>query len=72
MRVAVLFEGEMPRAKEVPSNALKNTLNPDLQGLSPYKTNGRERGQWYFRRYIKELPNPRNFFLIGAGLTERW
>ena len=35
MRVAVLFEGEMPRAKEVPSNALKNTLTPDLQGLLP-------------------------------------
>jgi polyphosphate kinase 2 (PPK2 family) len=35
MRVAVLFEGKDASAKEVPSNALKNTLTPDLQGLLP-------------------------------------
>ncbi len=31
-----------------------------------------ERGQWYFRRYIKELPNSGEIvFLIEVGIIER-
>jgi len=56
MRVAVLFEGRDASGKGGSIKRFKEHLNPRVVALT--KPTDVERGQWYFRRYIKELPNP--------------
>ena len=56
MRVAVLFEGRDASGKGGSIKRFKEHLNSRVVALT--KPTDVERGQWYIRRYIKELPNP--------------
>ena len=59
MRVAVLFEGRDASGKGGSIKRFKEHLNPrNSRVVAITKPTDVERGQWYFRRYIKELPNP--------------
>ena len=59
MRVAVLFEGRDAAGKGGSIKRFKEHLNPrSMRVVALSKPTEDEQGQWYFRRYIKELPNP--------------
>ena len=59
MRVAILFEGRDAAGKGGSIKRFKEHLNPRTSRVVALsKPTDDERGQWYFRRYIKELPNP--------------
>ncbi len=59
MRVAVLFEGRDAAGKGGAIKRFTEHLNPrSMRVVALSKPTEVERGQWYFRRYIKELPNP--------------
>ncbi|MEX0287542.1 MAG: polyphosphate kinase 2 [Flavobacteriaceae bacterium] len=59
LRVAVLFEGRDAAGKGGSIKRFIEHLNPrTARVVALSKPTDNERGQWYFRRYIKELPNP--------------
>ncbi len=59
MRLAVIFEGRDAAGKGGSIKRFKEHLNPrSSRVVALTKPTEVERGQWYFRRYIKELPNP--------------
>ena len=59
MRVAVIFEGRDAAGKGGSIKRFKEHLNPRTSRVVALtKPTEVERGQWYFRRYIKVLPNP--------------
>ena len=59
MRVAVLFEGRDAAGKGGSIKRFTEHLNPrSMRVVALSKPTDTEKGQWYFRRYIKELPNP--------------
>ena len=59
LRVAVLFEGRDAAGKGGSIKRFIEHLNPrSARVVALSKPTNNERGQWYFRRYIKELPNP--------------
>ncbi len=59
MRVAVLFEGRDAAGKGGSIKRFAEHLNPrSMRVVALSKPTEMERGQWYFRRYVKELPNP--------------
>jgi polyphosphate kinase 2 len=59
MRVAVIFEGRDAAGKGGSIKRFKEHLNPrSSRVVALNKPTKVEKGQWYFRRYIKELPNP--------------
>lgn len=59
MRLAVIFEGRDAAGKGGTIKRFKEHLNPrSSRVVALTKPTEVERGQWYFRRYIKELPNP--------------
>ncbi len=59
MRVVVIFEGRDAAGKGGSIKRFKEHLNPRLSRVAALnKPTEVEKGQWYFRRYIKELPNP--------------
>ncbi len=59
MRVAVLFEGRDAAGKGGSIKRFTEHLNPrSMRVVALSKPTVVEQGQWYFRRYIKELPNP--------------
>jgi polyphosphate kinase 2 len=59
MRVAVLFEGRDAAGKGGAIKRFTEHLNPrSMRVVALAKPTTAERGQWFFRRYIKELPNP--------------
>ena len=58
-RVAVLFEGRDAAGKGGSIKRFTEHLNPrSMRVVALSKPTDTERGQWFFRRYIKELPNP--------------
>lgn len=58
-RLAILFEGRDAAGKGGTIKRFKEHLNPrSSRVVALSKPTDVERGQWYFRRYIKELPNP--------------
>lgn len=58
-RVAIIFEGRDAAGKGGSIKRFKEHLNPrSSRTVALSKPTEDERGQWYFRRYIKELPNP--------------
>ncbi len=58
MRVAVIFEGRDAAGKGGSIKRFKEHLNPrSHRVVALTKPTEVERGQWYFRRYIKVLPN---------------
>ncbi|MEM9142231.1 MAG: polyphosphate kinase 2 [Bacteroidota bacterium] len=59
LRVAILFEGRDAAGKGGSIKRFYEHLNPrTARVVALSKPTDNERGQWYFRRYIKELPNP--------------
>lgn len=59
MRVAIIFEGRDAAGKGGSIKRFKEHLNPRTSRVVALtKPTETERGQWYFRRYIKVLPNP--------------
>lgn len=58
-RVAILFEGRDAAGKGGTIRRFVEHLNPrSMRVVALTKPNQVEKGQWYFRRYIRELPNP--------------
>ncbi len=58
-RVCVIFEGRDAAGKGGAIRRFAEHLNPrSMRIVALTKPTDVERGQWYFRRYIKELPNP--------------
>ena len=58
MRVAILFEGRDAAGKGGSIKRFKEHLNPRTSRVVALTKPTRvEKGQWYFRRYIKVLPN---------------
>ena len=58
-RVAVIFEGRDAAGKGGTIRRFSEHLNPRaFRTVALTKPTEVEQGQWYFRRYIKELPNP--------------
>jgi len=58
-RVAVVFEGRDAAGKGGNIRRFMEHLNPRSSRLVALnKPTTVEKGQWYFQRYIKELPNP--------------
>ncbi|MFC4634588.1 polyphosphate kinase 2 [Dokdonia ponticola] len=59
MRVVVIFEGRDAAGKGGAIKRFKEHLNPRASRVVALtKPTEVEKGQWYFRRYIKALPNP--------------
>ena len=59
LRVAIIFEGRDAAGKGGSIKRYKEHLNPrNMRLVALNKPTEVEQGQWYFRRYIKELPNP--------------
>lgn len=59
MRVAIIFEGRDAAGKGGSIKRFVEHLNPRTIGVVALaKPTEVEKGQWYFRRYIKQLPNP--------------
>lgn len=58
-RVAIIFEGRDAAGKGGNIRRFMEHLNPRSSRLVALnKPTNVEKGQWYFQRYIKELPNP--------------
>lgn len=58
-RVIIIFEGRDAAGKGGNIRRFTEHLNPRaMRVVALTKPTEVERGQWYFRRYIKELPNP--------------
>lgn len=72
-KVVVLFEGRDAAGKGGSIKRFTEHLNPRaMRVVALSKPTEVEKGQWYFRRYIKELPNPGEVvFLIEVGTIER-
>ncbi len=59
LRVAIIFEGRDAAGKGGSIKRFKEHLNPrTARVVALTKPTNVEKGQWYFRRYIKVLPNP--------------
>ena len=59
MRVTVIFEGRDAAGKGGSIKRFKEHLNPRTSRVVALtKPTEVEKGQWYFRRYVKVLPNP--------------
>ena len=59
LRVAIVFEGRDASGKGGTIRRFMEHLNPrSARVVALTKPTEVEQGQWYFRRYIKELPNP--------------
>lgn len=57
-RVAIIFEGRDAAGKGGAIKRFVEHMNPrSLRVVALNKPTEQEKGQWYFRRYIKELPN---------------
>jgi polyphosphate kinase 2 len=58
-RVAIVFEGRDAAGKGGNIRRFTEHLNPrSMRVVALNKPTDVERGQWYFRRYIRKLPNP--------------
>ncbi|MFK8007126.1 MAG: polyphosphate kinase 2 [Saprospiraceae bacterium] len=58
-RVAIIFEGRDAAGKGGAIKRFAEHLSPrSMRIVALSKPTDVERGQWYFRRYIKEMPNP--------------
>ncbi len=59
MRVVIIFEGRDAAGKGGSIKRFREHLNPrSMRVVALAKPTEVEQGQWYFRRYVKELPNP--------------
>ncbi len=72
LRIAIIFEGRDAAGKGGAIKRFKEHLNPrSTRVVALSKPTEVERGQWYFRRYIKELPNPGEIVLFDRSWYNR-
>ena len=73
-RIVILFEGRDAAGKGGAIRRITERINPrHTRIVALPKPSADVRSQWYFQRYIKELPNPGEMvFLIVVGTTEPW
>jgi len=58
IRLAIIFEGRDAAGKGAAITRFTQFLNPQFfKSVAVGKPTKREKGQWYFQRYIKRLPN---------------
>ena len=71
-RVMIIFEGRDASGKGGTIRRFTNELNPrSMRIVALSKPTKVESGQWYFRRYIKELPNPGEFCFFDRSWYNR-
>ncbi len=71
-RVCVIFEGRDAAGKGGSIRRFVEHLNPrSVRVVALNKPTQVEQGQWYFRRYIKELPNPGEIVLFDRSWYNR-
>ena len=59
IRLAIIFEGRDAAGKGGAIRRFTRYMNPrSMRVVALSKPTEQEKGQWYFRRYVKELPNP--------------
>ena len=67
-RVVVLFEGRDTAGKGGAIMRFARFINPrGYRIVALNKPTKQEKGQWYFQRYIKELPNPGEIVFFFSG-----
>jgi polyphosphate kinase 2 len=71
-RVAVLFEGRDAAGKGGTIKRIQERLNPRFCRIAALQApTERERGQWYFQRYIAHLPAPGEIVLFDRSWYNR-
>ena len=71
-RVAIIFEGRDAAGKGGNIRRFMEHLNPRSSRLVALnKPTETQKGQWYFQRYIKELPNPGEIFFFDRSWYNR-
>lgn len=71
-RVAIIFEGRDAAGKGGNIRRFAEHLNPrSIRLVALSRPTEVERGQWYFRRYIKELPNPSEIVFFDRSWYNR-
>lgn len=71
-RIAILYEGRDAAGKGGAIRRFRMHLNPiHLRVVALNKPTAIEQGQWYFRRYIKELPNAGEIVLFDRSWYNR-
>ncbi|HTN13236.1 MAG TPA: polyphosphate kinase 2 [Sphingomonadaceae bacterium] len=71
-RVLVLFEGRDTSGKSGVINAIRAPLNPrQCRTVALAKPSEREAGQWYFQRYVEQLPSAGEIVLFDRSWYNR-
>jgi len=71
-RIAVAFEGRDAAGKDGAIAAIKENLNPrSARAVALPKPTDTERSQWYFQRYVKELPSAGEIVLFDRSWYNR-
>jgi polyphosphate kinase 2 len=71
-RVCIIFEGRDAAGKGGSIRRFAEHLNPrSMRIVALTKPTDGEKGQWYFRRYIKALPNPGEIVLFDRSWYNR-
>lgn len=72
LRLAIIFEGRDTAGKGAAIARFSQFLNPQTFGIVALgKPTKREKGQWYFQRYIKRLPNPGEIIFFDRSWYNR-
>ncbi|WP_084174676.1 polyphosphate kinase 2 [Afifella pfennigii] len=71
-RIVVVFEGRDAAGKGGAIKAMRENLNPrHARIVALAKPTERERGQWYFQRYVEELPSRGEMVLFDRSWYNR-
>jgi len=71
-RIAVVFEGRDAAGKGGAIFAMRQYMNPrTARAVALPKPTDRERGQWYFQRYVEELPTSGELVLFDRSWYNR-
>ena len=71
-RVVVVFEGRDAACKGGAIKRITEVLNPRVCRVAALsKPSERERGQWYFQRYVAHLPSPGEIVLFDRSWYNR-
>ncbi|HSG21046.1 MAG TPA: polyphosphate kinase 2, partial [Burkholderiaceae bacterium] len=71
-RVVVVFEGRDAAGKGGAIKRITEVLNPRVCRVAALsKPSERERGQWYFQRYVAHLPSPGEIVLFDRSWYNR-
>src|SRR5947209_5967432 len=72
LKVAVLFEGRDAAGKGGVIKRITQSLNPRVcRVVAPGTPTSRERSQWYFQRYVAELPSRGEIVLFDRSWYNR-